>query len=657
MFPTTNQTSTPQTLLPNAALPSAVPTTTSLTPTGPASTQATFSAKPAIQNIQGIKTNYADAVQGIANQASQLSVANKERTALDDAQKKSDAIVAQKDKELALKYPAGTALQTAQPGTMSEADARAKFGQDFTGVHQNADGSYTADASALARVGSTAPGNAQTDLNAKNEEAYKKLTDTTEQFKNGTIPLTPAQQGQIDALKAQADSLRKQQQATNQNFQGGIQTLAQRSGRSQYAPELAMGEIQQAVSDGLSKVQELDAKAAGAIAQMTQAFQQNNYEMVRTQYDDYVKYADQKQEQIDKVAERTQKVVDKQNEIALKAEQSRIQATRDSAVADLMNQVGNDPSTLLQYLNFDDKGNTIGDFTADEIAKTIKNLTLDEKLAPGSVGQWQALRKTPGNENLSYQDFLSISDPGAALDMQQKKLQIAKLQKELSGGGVEASEEQALNTLAYANQYAATGQIPTGLPKGTFGIVAQTAKELPKATGFIANATTGVADSKTPATEQADYGRLYNITKNVNRLKDLDQKRIGGIISGTLGAVFGSQDQANYLAVRKAIVDDLQRMQSGAALTPEESAYYSDYLPGRFSEPGGLGVDSMVKINNFSQLMNDRLQDRLSNNGLAIYGYSKVKTPVGDLTVGDTVTSATGQQGRVNADGTITLIQ
>ena len=160
----------------------------------------------------------------------------------------------------------------------------------------------------------------------------------------------------------------------------------------------------------------------------------------------------------------------------------------------------------------------------------------------------------------------------------------------------------------------------------------------------------------TLAEEQQDFGKLYNIINNVKRLKELDEDRWGGIISGTLGKVFGSKDQGEYLSVRKAIVDDLQRMQSGAALTPEESEFYGDYLPGRFSNKLGLGLDSASKIENFEKIMNDRLKERLDTNNLSLYGFSTVDIGGQDFKVGDVISNGS-QQGRVNSDGSITLIQ
>jgi hypothetical protein len=204
---------------------------------------------------------------------------------------------------------------------------------------------------------------------------------------------------------------------------------------------------------------------------------------------------------------------------------------------------------------------------------------------------------------------------------------------------------------------ASTGKLPSPTEVKASGLsvgqVAQMAREIPQPKGFIVSTSTGVKDQKTPATEQQDFQKLYNITQNVKRLAELDKKRIGGIAAGVLGKIGGSDIQSEYVAVRKSIVDDISRMQSGAALTEDEVAFYEDYLPGRFSEPFGIGQDSNVVIQNFSNIMNNRLQERLASNGLSIYGYSTVDAGGKSYTIGDVIETEDGKRGVVLPGGKI----
>jgi hypothetical protein len=210
---------------------------------------------------------------------------------------------------------------------------------------------------------------------------------------------------------------------------------------------------------------------------------------------------------------------------------------------------------------------------------------------------------------------------------------------------------------AYAQQYAATGQIPSGLPKGTFGTVAQLAKELPKATGTIVDRNTGIKSSAVSETLQGGYSSIYSAIELAKQLKELDTKRMKGITAGTLGKVFGSEDQQRYIDLKGQIVDLLARARSGAALTVDETKTYGDMLPGRFANPLGIGVDTQSRIDNFISALSSDLDNKTRSQGLSIYGFSTVNVGGQVYKVGDTVKGANGQSGIVLPDGNISVPQ
>lgn len=212
---------------------------------------------------------------------------------------------------------------------------------------------------------------------------------------------------------------------------------------------------------------------------------------------------------------------------------------------------------------------------------------------------------------------------------------------------------------AYANQYSSTGKLPTpsemkaaGL---TVGQVTQYAKQTPRPAGALVNANTGVSDANLGQAEQEDIRRLYNIVQMTNELEALDKQRIGGVVAGSLGKVFGSDAQGSYLTKRKSIVDEIARMQTGAALTLDEQDFYNSYLPGRFSESFFLGRDSEDVIKNFRDEMNQKLSNALANNGLSMYGFSTVDVNGTERKVGEVI-EISGMKLRVLPDGTLTDI-
>lgn len=489
---------------------------------------------------------------------------------------------------------------------------------------------------------------AQTQANADLASAAKDFNDLKAGLSQFTVS-DAALQSQIQGITQQWDARIADMQRINDARKQSIFTTGIRTG-SQYSGGLGGafgGIIAEEERQGVQRIGDLEGAKQSAIAAAQEAARTQNWKV----YAEQVSYAEKAYtEKLAAVKELNKTVAENNKKIQ---EQLR-SATVDSAISSLIQQGVTDPAQIIDALNYDNNGNLIGDVSMKEITDTIKSMQAIEKDQPGIVGEWVAALKTGAiPEGTTLEGYMDIKEPGRALDFQQKQLQIAKLQKELnSSGDPKLMGEDPSNILAYAQQYASTGAIPTGLPKGTFGIVAQMGKELPKSTGTIVNSTTGVADSKSPAVEQADFARLYNILNNVNRLAQLNTKRSDWFKNGVLDV----NAQGQYLATAKAIVDDMQRMQSGAALTPDETAFYADYIPGRFAGSFG-GQDPASRIQNFKDIITNRLNERLSSNGLAMYGYSKVNIGGKDYTVGDVVTNDAGESGRVLPDGSIALIQ
>lgn len=249
-----------------------------------------------------------------------------------------------------------------------------------------------------------------------------------------------------------------------------------------------------------------------------------------------------------------------------------------------------------------------------------------------------------------------LKDPVQTAQLRKLNAEIANLQPSTTSGANE-------DLMAYASRYSESGTLPNPselkLSGLSVGQVTLFAKQIPKNKGAVVSIQTGTKPTNVSAEAEKDFQKLYNVVEMTKRLKELDENRIGGVVAGALGKLTGSEAQSEYLTLRKAIVDEMSRMQSGAALTEEEVATYNDYLPGRFSESFFLGQDSYKKISNFETAMNQKLQNRLSNNGLSIYGYSKVQIP-GDLpnvirTVGEII-DVGGVNYRVLPDGSLTDI-
>ena len=240
---------------------------------------------------------------------------------------------------------------------------------------------------------------------------------------------------------------------------------------------------------------------------------------------------------------------------------------------------------------------------------------------------------------------------GMEYALNQKKLAIDEFKALAEAGG-----DSSLNNLAYAQQYAADGKIPTGMPKGAFGAISQMAKELPKPKGTVVDINTGVKSAATSDTLQGAYGTLYSVIELAKELKDLDKQRWGGVVSGTLGKVIGNEDQQKYIDLRDQIADLLARARTGAAINATEEKRYYNLLPSRFDEPFGFGADSQTRIDNFVNNITKDLENKTATQGLAIYGLTKVKINDQDYTVGDII-NVNGLKGRILPNGEISILE
>ncbi len=116
------------------------------------------------------------------------------------------------------------------------------------------------------------------------DDASAQFQATTSQFEQGTAPLTPAQQAQIDGLKNEYQTFITQQKTANANLTGATTVAQERRGLSRYSPEMAAANIQKVVSDGVTKVADLESKMNTAVATLQDAFETKNYGLVKDAY-------------------------------------------------------------------------------------------------------------------------------------------------------------------------------------------------------------------------------------------------------------------------------------------------------------------------------------------------------------------------------------
>lgn len=165
--------------------------------------------------------------------------------------------------------------------------------EDTTGTtfKQFADGSY-----GRFDVNGTyqAPASQQDFQNAS--DAQGVLTKLN-QAVNGTYPLTATQQAQVDGIKSQFAELIKEQGVANANLTGGTTVAQNMYGMGNSV--IGLGSIKGSIDDGIAKIADLNSKMTSAVAQMTEGFQTENYNMLKAAYDTYSSAAKDRQSEID----------------------------------------------------------------------------------------------------------------------------------------------------------------------------------------------------------------------------------------------------------------------------------------------------------------------------------------------------------------------
>lgn len=116
------------------------------------------------------------------------------------------------------------------------------------------------------------------------ESAFQSFTNALTQITNGTFPLTPAQQAQIQATQNSFAQLKSQQELVNKNYEGQVRLAGITSGRNITAPQIDLAQIHNAVNNGIQQIASIDAQASKAVADLQQGFMDKDYAMINDAY-------------------------------------------------------------------------------------------------------------------------------------------------------------------------------------------------------------------------------------------------------------------------------------------------------------------------------------------------------------------------------------
>lgn len=231
----------------------------------------------------------------------------------------------------------------------------------------------------------------------------KTLEDLATKFLNYNVDTDPAFLSYASSIKSQYDQLR-QNASQNAQTQAEIQSkvfgaVGSRTGLSRYNPngfaKLRADAVTATLQSADDKLAEFTSKEAEAIASARKSYQDGKYSAFNDQMNVLDKIRDNKAKALEDYHTALSDVNKDLREQNKKAKETIRQASRDTAVSSIVAQGITDPKQILNYLNYDEGGNQRGDFTAAELAKTLKAIAPADDLAKlsGSVRDFYLLQK------------------------------------------------------------------------------------------------------------------------------------------------------------------------------------------------------------------------------------------------------------------------
>lgn len=192
---------------------------------------------------------------------------------------------------------------------------------------------------------------------------------------------------QKDSITQQFTELRQKMEQANTSRMAAFSTMGIRSGSSRYAGGVQMGIEGEELKQGAARIAEISRKEADAISAARNAYRTGKYTEFTTQVNGLEKLRTDKAKELTdfnkKLADTNKKLND-----------TLYRSSRDSAIAGLVSQGVTDPTTLLGYLNYDEQGNTVGDFTAKEVGDALKLLSPNGNMTglPATVKEFYSLK-------------------------------------------------------------------------------------------------------------------------------------------------------------------------------------------------------------------------------------------------------------------------
>jgi len=295
-----------------AVVPVTAPTGQTSTTSSPATPTAVVSSAPAIKDMNNISGVVTDASNAISAQA-QAQVDAKAAAATTAAATKASQtpatpltpeqqLMGQPDSGNMFIYDRSTGEQSQVPKgsvvpptsttvDLKNAAAVNSIETPNATIKQFADGSYGMYDASGKYIG------AATSKNFADAQGVEKAQSDLLAIQNGTYPLNPGQQAQVDSMTRYYNDLMEAQRTENANVTGnetGLQNLFGVGGTA-----IASSAINKTIQDGANKIAEINRKMVEAVSALQSALKTDNTNVITKLYSTYQNNIDAKQKELD----------------------------------------------------------------------------------------------------------------------------------------------------------------------------------------------------------------------------------------------------------------------------------------------------------------------------------------------------------------------
>lgn len=464
--------------------------------------------------------------------------------------------------------------------------------------------------------------NSLDDVNKQLDDAFETFNNTMNQYANGAVPLTTGEQAQVNGLTQQYQSLIDQQKQVNTGATGSAQVRGYQTGAAEYDPTFQAKTINTIASTGIAKVAALSTQMASAVADLTEKFKTNDMAAIKSAWDEYQGYKDDKakalQDTIDKTQsaikdaqDAQQKILDGVNAVAEEA----LKNGADQKTVAAITGAGSVSEALAAAGDYMQQGTgQVGDYLQ------YKRDTLQKGLTPLDYGSWKAsddARQSKLDSSKAYNSAYASAAGKAAAD--------AKF-----GTGGDSSTQNLAQQLV-------TGQLaPSELSKRSTGTASYNA--ILKAADDYSMSTTGKhfniaqADrdykfANNPQTQNTlnyvtsltgtDDGSGNLVGGNLSELKNIsdsiDRTSFPALNNAKAWAKLstGSSDIAQYQAVATEVADQVAKiLQGGTGGTSDAKLQQATNL---FNT--GFSKDQLnAVITSLGPLLQNRAKSMISDN-------------------------------------------